>query len=63
MSAVDTESIAALRDVQFAYPRPGAEPRSVLRGLNLALAAGDLVALLAPTAAARRRCCACSAAP
>ena len=46
MSAVATESIVALRGVHFAYPRAGAEPRSVLRGLDLALAAGDLVALL-----------------
>ena len=46
MSIVTTDSIAALRGVDFAYPRPGAKPRSVLRGLDLALAAGDLVALL-----------------
>jgi iron complex transport system ATP-binding protein len=46
VSVVTADSIAALRGVDFAYPRPGAEPRSVLRGLDLALAAGDLVALL-----------------
>jgi iron complex transport system ATP-binding protein len=38
--------VAALEAVHFAYPRPGREPHSVLRGLDLALAGGDLVALL-----------------
>ena len=46
MSVVPAASIASLRDVHFAYPRPGAEPRQVLRGLDLELRAGDLVALL-----------------
>ena len=45
--ATDT-SIAALRGVHFAYPRPGAEPRPVLRGLDLRLTSGEVVALLGP---------------
>jgi iron complex transport system ATP-binding protein len=46
MTVVAAASIASLRDVHFAYPRPGAEPRPVLRGIDLELASGDVVALL-----------------
>jgi ABC-type cobalamin/Fe3+-siderophores transport system ATPase subunit len=38
--------VARLGGVRFAYQRHGAEPRPVLRGLDLLLGAGDLVALL-----------------
>jgi iron complex transport system ATP-binding protein len=44
--AVGTRPLVALRGVHFAYPRAGGEPRAVLRGLDLALPAGGLVALL-----------------
>ena len=46
MTVVAAAPIASLRDVHFAYPRPGAEPRPVLRGIDLELASGDVVALL-----------------
>jgi iron complex transport system ATP-binding protein len=46
MRVASTASVAAMRGVDFAYPRPGADPRSVLRGLDLELRTGDLVALL-----------------
>jgi ABC-type cobalamin/Fe3+-siderophores transport system ATPase subunit len=47
MSAVvSTRPLAMLGDVHFSYPRPRGEPRPVLRGVDLALPAGDLVALL-----------------
>jgi iron complex transport system ATP-binding protein len=45
-AAVATRPLADLAGVQFSYPRPGAEPRMVLRGVDLSLPAGDLVALL-----------------
>jgi iron complex transport system ATP-binding protein len=45
-AAVETPPLAALDDVHYAYPRPGGERRAVLRGVDLALRAGDLVALL-----------------
>jgi iron complex transport system ATP-binding protein len=48
VNAVATEPMVALAGVDFAYPRPGAEPRAVLRGVNLLLSPGDLVALLGP---------------
>jgi iron complex transport system ATP-binding protein len=35
-----------LHDVHFAYPRPGRDPLSVLRGVDLAIQAGEMVALL-----------------
>jgi len=38
--------IASLRDVRFAYPRHGREPLEVLRGIDLSLQPGELVALL-----------------
>ena len=46
MSVVAATPVAALRGVEFAYRRPGGEPRRVLRGLDLQLPAGDTVALL-----------------
>jgi iron complex transport system ATP-binding protein len=47
MSAtVATRPLADLTGVEFSYPRPGGEPRTVLRGVDLSLPAGDLVALL-----------------
>jgi iron complex transport system ATP-binding protein len=45
-AAVATSPLADLAGVQFSYPRPGGEPRTVLRGVDLSLPAGDLVALL-----------------
>jgi iron complex transport system ATP-binding protein len=45
-TAVRTRPLAALSDVHFGYPRPGREPRAVLRGVDLTLRTGDLVALL-----------------
>jgi iron complex transport system ATP-binding protein len=38
--------LASLRDVQFSYARHGREPLDVLRGVDLELQAGELVALL-----------------
>jgi iron complex transport system ATP-binding protein len=35
-----------LHDVHFAYPRPGRDPLSVLRGVDLAIERGAMVALL-----------------
>jgi iron complex transport system ATP-binding protein len=46
MSVATAVSVASLRAVSFAYPRPGGEPLQVLRGVDLELPAGDLVALL-----------------
>ena len=46
MSVSAAATVAALAGVHFGYQRPGAEPRQVLRGLDLQLAAGDVVALL-----------------
>jgi ABC-type cobalamin/Fe3+-siderophores transport system ATPase subunit len=45
-AAVAMRPLAALSNVHFGYPRRGREPRTVLRGVDLALAAGDTVALL-----------------
>jgi iron complex transport system ATP-binding protein len=45
-AAVAAPPFADLRGVQFGYPRREGEARPVLRGLDLALARGDLVALL-----------------
>ncbi|HEX6654728.1 MAG TPA: ABC transporter ATP-binding protein [Candidatus Limnocylindria bacterium] len=46
MSTAVDAPIASLHDVQFSYSRRGREPLAVLRGLDLQLAAGELVALL-----------------
>jgi iron complex transport system ATP-binding protein len=43
---VAARPLATLGSVHFAYPLPGGGRRPVLRGLDLALPAGDLVALL-----------------
>jgi iron complex transport system ATP-binding protein len=45
-AAVVAHTLAALDEVHFSYARSGDEPRVVLRGVDLALRAGDLVALL-----------------
>jgi iron complex transport system ATP-binding protein len=45
-TAVETRPLAVLSDIHFGYPRPGGERRTVLRGVDLALRAGELVALL-----------------
>ena len=52
--------VAALRDVHFAYQRPGRDPLPVLGGVDVAVAPGEMVALLA---AARRPSCDSSAGP
>ena len=39
-------SLAALRGVAFSYRRPGREPLEVLRGIDIQLEPGELVALL-----------------
>jgi iron complex transport system ATP-binding protein len=44
--ATETRPLVGLSGVRFAYPRRGGEPFPVMRGLDLALPAGDLVALL-----------------
>jgi iron complex transport system ATP-binding protein len=46
MSAGVAAPLAAIRDVAFGYPRHGRGPLAVLRGLDLELQAGELVALL-----------------
>jgi iron complex transport system ATP-binding protein len=43
---VGRRMLGALSDVHFSYPRHGGDSRPVLRGVDLDLAAGDLVALL-----------------
>jgi iron complex transport system ATP-binding protein len=45
---VGAPALAALEQVGFAYPSPDGTSRPVLSGLDLALRAGDLVALLGP---------------
>jgi iron complex transport system ATP-binding protein len=45
-AAVGARPLAMLSDVHFSYPRHRGEPRAVLRGVDFALSAGDLVALL-----------------
>jgi iron complex transport system ATP-binding protein len=44
--SVAASTVAALRDVHFAYPRHGRDPLPVLRGVDLAVAPGEMVALL-----------------
>jgi len=39
-------AVVGLHDVHFAYPRPGREPLLVLRGVDLAVHPGEMVALL-----------------
>ena len=39
-------AVVGLHDVHFAYPRPGRDPLSVLRGVDLAIEPGEMVALL-----------------
>ena len=46
MSITTATAVTALHDVHFGYPRPGREPLPVLRGIDLAVAAGEMVALL-----------------
>jgi iron complex transport system ATP-binding protein len=46
MTAAVAAPIAAVRGVRFGYPRHGREPLGVLRGLDLELHPGELVALL-----------------
>jgi iron complex transport system ATP-binding protein len=45
---VGAPALAVMEGIEFAYPSPEGASRSVLRGLDLALRAGDLVALLGP---------------
>jgi iron complex transport system ATP-binding protein len=45
---VETGATAALRAVSFAYPEPDGGRREVLRGVDLALRPGELVALIGP---------------
>lgn len=44
--SVALSTVVTLRDVQFAYPRAGRNPLTVLRGVDLAVAPGEMVALL-----------------
>jgi iron complex transport system ATP-binding protein len=44
--SVAAPAVIGMHGVGFAYPRPGHDPLSVLRGVNLAVAAGEMVALL-----------------
>ena len=39
-------AVVGLHAVHFAYPRPGREPLSVLRGVELTVQPGEMVALL-----------------
>jgi ABC-type cobalamin/Fe3+-siderophores transport system ATPase subunit len=39
-------AVIGLHDVHFAYPRPGREPLSVLRGVDIVVQPGEMVALL-----------------
>ena len=39
-------AVVGLHDLHFAYPRPRREPLSVLRGVDLSVQAGEMVALL-----------------
>jgi iron complex transport system ATP-binding protein len=45
-AATAAATVTALREVHFGYPRHGREPLAVLRGVDLAVAPGELVALL-----------------
>ena len=45
---VGAPALATMEGIDFAYPSPDGAGRPVLRGLDLALRAGDLVALLGP---------------
>ena len=45
-ASVAVAPVTDLRDVHFAYPRPGRDPLAVLRGVDLAVAPGEMVALL-----------------
>ena len=45
-ASVVAASVAALRDVHFAYARHGRDPLLVLRGVDLAVAPGEMLALL-----------------
>jgi iron complex transport system ATP-binding protein len=44
--SVKAATVVMLQDVQFAYPRTGRDPLQVLRGVDLAVAPGEMVALL-----------------
>ena len=46
MTTAVSAPLASIRGVQFAYRRSGREPLEVLRGVDLELQAGELVALL-----------------
>jgi ABC-type cobalamin/Fe3+-siderophores transport system ATPase subunit len=44
--SVALTAVVGLHEVQFAYPRPGQDPLTVLRGVDLAVHPGEMVALL-----------------
>jgi len=44
--SVAISGVAALHGIDFAYPRAGRDPLTVLRGLDLEVQAGEMVALL-----------------
>jgi iron complex transport system ATP-binding protein len=44
--SVAAPAVVGLHEVHFAYPRPGQDPLTVLRGVELAVHPGEMVALL-----------------
>jgi iron complex transport system ATP-binding protein len=44
--SVAAPAVVGLHEVHFAYPRPGRDPLTVLRGVDLAVHPGEMVALL-----------------
>ena len=53
--SVDMRSLVTVRDLHKVYHR-GSERIDVLQGVNLDIPQGDFLALMGPSAPARRRC-------